>query len=80
MKRAIIGLCLLACACTDDAGAINAAENIGLTHVVPQGYSWTGCGGDDHYHTAFVAKRADGHSVYGVVCCGLFLKGCTVRF
>lgn len=55
----------------------NGYENINIT-----GAAILGCSEDDSIFTSkhFTAKNSAGNNVEGTVCCGLLLKGCTVRF
>jgi len=65
--------------CTDVKGATEAVKNTGLTPVAVGHYGLFSCSEKDIWSTKFVAKRADGTLVKGVVCRGFF-KGSTVRF
>lgn len=80
MKRmimiAFLGISLAAC--TDPDAARRTAENHGLTNVQITGYSFWGCSDDDTVRTAFTAQNAQGRTVRGVVCSGIF-KGNTLR-
>ena len=45
-----------------------------------QGSPIVGCGRGDYYKTEFAARSRAGKAVQGIVCCGLFFKGCTIRY
>jgi hypothetical protein len=82
-KTAALGLAVITGAgalqgCTDEDGAIKAAESEGFTNIRIDGYKFFGCGDDDRFHTEFHATNAKGKEVHGVVCGGI-LKGSTVR-
>jgi hypothetical protein len=84
MKKKVLGLGLLAllllASCTDEEASRKALYSAGYTDVALTGYAFFGCGQDDTYATKFRAKNPQGNRVEGVVCCGFFGKGCTVRF
>jgi len=80
-----IGLCFLV-----GLFAIGSSDTPNYTHVVEsQGYTninigesaWWGCGREDSPFSSvyFNALGGDHKPVAGVVCCGYFFKGCTVR-
>lgn len=74
-----MGLWLLV-ACTDEGSAHRALVSSGYTGIKFTGYSVSACGSDDTTATGFTAINPAGHLVSGTVCCGLLIKGCTVRF
>jgi hypothetical protein len=81
--RRIIALNLAALAflaCTDEDAARKHLHNQGYTNVVATGYAFGVCSKDDTYATEFHAVSPTGSYTEGAVCCGLFLKGCTIRF
>lgn len=81
MKYALIAIAAVALlACTDDDNTFRTLKASGFTDIAVTGYSWFECGEGDAYHTGFVAKNTKGDRVEGTVCCGLWFKGCTVRF
>lgn len=85
MKKAIaafiLGFILTASAgCTDAASSVSTLESAGFKDIHIVGYSYFGCSEDDTFHTAFVATNASGKEVHGIVCCGMIMKGCTIRF
>lgn len=73
-------LALLLCACTDEAGTVKTLRAHGFTDIKTTGYSAWECGEDDSFATGFRAKNPAGEMVSGTVCCGMWGKGCTVRF
>lgn len=80
MKKLILTLALLtAAACTDEEASMRALNGAGYTSISLTGYSHFGCGRDDTFRTGFVAKGPTGVMVSGVVCCGMWAKGCTIR-
>lgn len=79
MKR-LLAITLLFCGCTDDDRTIMTLRKSGYTNISTTGYSFLECGEDDTFHTGFVATNSSGQRVTGTVCCGLLLKGCTLRF
>lgn len=76
---ATVGLLLLA-GCTDEANTVRTLESAGFTDVHTTGYAFWECGKDDTFHTGFTAKNPAGKQVSGTVCCGMWTKGCTIRF
>jgi len=75
----ILTTAIVLCACTDVPGATEAIKNTGLEPIEVGGYDLFSCSEKETWSTKFVAQRADGTIVKGVVCRGL-LKGSTVRF
>lgn len=59
-----------------------AVEALGMRGVKRAGYQPFVCAESDSVFTSegFTATSASGERVRGMVCCGLVLKGCTVRF
>jgi len=83
MKRmtSLVALLLLVlCSCTNSGATVRALKNQGFTDIRPGGYAWFACSGDDTWQTKFTATNPRGERVSGTVCCGLFLKDCTVRW
>lgn len=81
LKRlALVAALLLVPACTDEDATRSTLGKAGYTHVQTTGYSWGECGKDDNTATGFVATNPLGQRVEGTVCCGFWLKGCTIRF
>lgn len=87
MKKFILGLIsvigltlLMGCSNADKTRQTLVAS--GFTQIETKGWSFMGmgCGKDDTYCTKFTAVNPLGMKVSGVVGCGLFVKGCTVRF
>lgn len=76
---ATVGLLALA-GCTDEANTVRTLDSAGYTEIQTTGYSWFECGKDDTFHTGFRAKNPAGKVVEGTVCCGMWSKGCTIRF
>lgn len=61
-----------------------AAEAQGLVDVQPGDWTLFGCAhskdSDEKYGRKFSATNVRGMRVHGVVCCGMWAKGCTVRW
>lgn len=75
----VILIAALGCNVSDDT-LTRVCEANGLTDVRPGGWAPFSCGKDDDLKTHFTAKAADGRAVSGTVCCGYFMKDCTVRW
>lgn len=74
-------LLLLFLACmTDNAATVSTLHKAGYSDIRTDGYAWLMCGDGDTYHTAFTAKNPAGETVSGAVCCGMWSKGCTIRY
>lgn len=78
MKKLIVLVVMLA-GCHDNTQAKRVLEQQGYTSVEPTGWEPWGCARDDEVVTGFRATSPSGARVSGVVCCGLFFKGCTIR-
>lgn len=82
MTRSIIAtLALSAIACGEPSyePQHRSLDALGFTNVHIEGISWYGCAKDEiGYH--FTATNAREKPVSGVVCCGFWVKACTVRF
>lgn len=76
----LLGVLLFLLGCTDEDAATRALTGSGFTDITFTGYKWFACGESDFSHTGFCAVGPTGVPVEGVVCRGLFLKACTVRF
>ncbi len=72
--------CIGLVACTDEDNTRRTLESAGYSDIHTTGYSWFECGKDDTFHTGFTAKNPVGKTVSGTVCCGMWTKGCTIRF
>jgi hypothetical protein len=81
-KRLVtLNLALLAfIGCSDADQAKRHLHNAGYSNVVTTGYAFGACSKDDTYSTGFRGVGPTGNYTEGAVCCGLFLKGCTIRF
>ncbi len=80
-KISMLILVLLAMsACTDEGNSKSALHKAGYSNIVITGWEPFTCGEDDTFSTGFKAKNPAGNTVEGVVCCGLLMKSCTVRF
>lgn len=66
--------------CTDENATRRTLEASGYSEVRIRPKVTTGCGEHDLYWTGFEASNPRGQRVQGTVCCGAFVKGCTVRF
>ena len=80
MNKLLLLATLLLSGCTSEGASREALEAYGFTHIEFTGYNIFGCGSGDKFHTGFRAKNQNGRAVEGVVCCGLLIKDCTVRF
>lgn len=80
MNKLLILAILVLSACTDQRGAQNALDDMGMKNIVTGGYDWFSCSKDDFYHTHFTADNANGKQVSGTVCSGIWFKNSTVRF
>lgn len=78
--RALVMFALLAVSCTDADAALDTLDKAGFTDVSLTGWKPMSCSEEDFSSTGFAAVNSQGKPVEGVVCCGLFLKSCTVRF
>lgn len=56
-----------------------ALESQGFSKVTVGEWDAFECGGDS-ISRSFSATNSNGQRVSGTICCGFFLKGCTVRF
>ena len=65
-----------------DTAAYRALESSGYTEIIMDGTPIFACGQDYSWFTSydFTAINVAGNKVEGVVCCGLVMKGCTVKF
>lgn len=77
--RALLTLLVGLAACANEPATRRTLEASGFTDVRITD-SWWGCSQSDLYWTGFAATNPRGQRVEGVVCCGAFVKGCTVRF
>lgn len=66
--------------CTAGDAGVNALEEAGYHDIELGGRAWAGCGEHDAMNSYFTAVNPSGRRVSGVVCCGLVMKACTVRF
>lgn len=66
--------------CTDNDETVRVVSEAGFTDVQVTGYTPFMCGNDDTTSTGFQAKNPQGKVIKGTVCCGLILKGCTIRY
>lgn len=66
----------------DDSMAERALRAQGFTRIQMGGVPLFGCGDDDSMITSrkFTAINANKMRVSGIACCGLLMKGCTIRF
>lgn len=80
MKTLFIVTCVLAVACTDEGSTVKTLQMHGFSKIETTGWSSFTCGQDDVSATGFKATNPQGQVVEGTVCCGLWAKGCTVRF
>lgn len=80
MKVVLIIALAIMTSCSDAGKTVKTLKAQGFSDIETTGYYWFGCGKDDFYSTGFKAKNPKGKNVEGVVCCGMFMKGCTTRF
>lgn len=80
MLKRIIFIAILFIGCTDSSSSRETLQKAGFTDITITGWSPFSCGEDDTYSTGFSAKNPNGQMVEGVVCCGMIVKSCTVRF
>jgi hypothetical protein len=81
MKRLLpLALILLSGCFTSSEDALRTLDNAGFTDAQITGTSYLGCDKYDRYGAEFTATNAHEKRVTGIVCCGLFFKGCTIRF
>lgn len=66
----------------ESSRALEAAKSSGLTNVDLHSVAWWECSDEDSVITSrkFSATNSEGESVNGTACCGLFLRGCTIRW
>lgn len=80
----VVVVLMLVCAgtmgVTDEDKSKRVLESNGYSDVEFTGYDWFACGEGDWYRTGFIATSPADKRVSGAVCCGLFLKSCTIRF
>jgi hypothetical protein len=76
----LLGALFTTGACTDEDASREALRKSGYKQVEITGYRPFQCGRDDAFSTGFRATSPGGERVEGTVCCGRWLKGCTVRF
>lgn len=87
MNNKILGLGIVALfilpllvGCTTESRTRETLQKAGYSNITAGGYNFFECGKDDFYATKFTATNPVGQSIDGTVCCGLFFKGCTIRF
>lgn len=78
--KKISAIIIGAFACTDEDSTRKTLQMHGFTKVQTTGYSLLTYSDNDSFATGFRATNPAGQVVEGTVCCGLFGKGCTVRF
>jgi hypothetical protein len=78
------GLGILCGGCsTSNSEALRTLQKAGFSEIRPGGRAFFGCdtsNGGDKWGREFQAKNPAGQVVSGIVCCGRFWKGCTIRF
>ena len=79
MMKKLALVALLLSACSDSDVARSALLGQGFTDIEITGWAPLGCSDSDGTCTGFVALGPTGRRVSGVVGCGYFFKGCTVR-
>jgi hypothetical protein len=77
--RLILLSAALVLGCTNDKATVRTLKSSGFTKIQTTGFA-LGCSDSDYYATGFTATNPAGEVVSGVVCCGAWTKGCTVRF
>jgi len=84
MRKLLIALAALAmmsfanCSCA--SYTTETLDKAGYSNIETNGWSVMGCSDEDTFATKFTADNPAGKRVNGVVCCGWFAKGCTIRF
>lgn len=77
----LIAILALTAGCfTNESDTIRTLHAAGFKDVHTTGYSLFSCGEDDFSSTGFIATNPNGDRVEGAVCCGMWTKGCTIRF
>lgn len=76
----IFGLATGLIGCSDEESSRRTLQQAGYKNIRITGWEMWGCGEDDTYTTGFTAQNPAGQTVSGVVCCGSWGKGCTIRF
>lgn len=76
----VFAFALTLCACSNETDSRQALQKSGYVDIQITGWEPFSCGEDDTWSTGFRAKNPTGQQVNGVVCCGLLIKSCTVRF
>lgn len=87
MRTILTVIALLTVGCgefVDDSRALKAVETAGYTKAVITGKhgmaaGWNGCGKDDAVAFDIAATNPIGKPVAITVCCGLWMKSCTIR-
>ena len=64
--------------CSDGPTAQRVLRSAGYTNIETGSWEF-GCGNGDNQCTGFTATGPSGYRVRGVVGCGWFVKGCTIR-
>lgn len=82
MMKTIVFLifAFILCSCTNSKDANNALKSLGFKDIRITGFDFFACSKDDFFHTGFIATNAQGQTVKGTVCSGIFFKNSTVRF
>ena len=62
----------------DEQTAIEVLQDEGYTDIEIGGHAYFSCGEDDALASEFTAKRGE-RVVEGSICCGFWIKDCTVR-
>ena len=81
MKRLLLLVGLVTTmGCADDTSTTETLRKAGYTDISTTGWAPFTCAEEDTFSTGFIAKNPRGVQVEGVVCCGLVVKACTIRF
>ena len=75
----VLGATLLGACDVPAPQAKRILSGAGYSEIRLLGHAWFACGRGDTLSTAFSAKGPTGSPVEGAVCCGLFVKDCTIR-
>ncbi len=76
----ILFVALTIAGCGNETLTVETLNKAGFSDIEYTGWSPFSCGEDDQWSSSFRAINPKGKTVEGVVCCGLVLKQCTIRF
>lgn len=79
MKKIIVITAIILSGCAAPEETKRTLDDAGYDKIKTDGWAPFRCGEDDFWSTHFEADNIRGKRVKGVVCCGMFLKECTIR-